>query len=514
MKHLSVSELWQFKSAELEADARLDVQTHLQLCSKCSNQLEQVDASLAVLRDLPPVPELPEALSQRVERQLRLAESTVQPPWWAIASWWRPALAAMALAMALFALWSGFKFEKATTPPAVATGEQNPPRSRDLKSGDIDTSAHSADTDSKVTTPALSNEPPLFASVAKTKNASHRNSNTDTAKLKPAQQLAAGSVVKTEKDGALWMTLPDGTRAGLTGASEVTLTTLQSKAVALSVTSGSLAMDVPHREDRVLTVQAGAVSIRDLGTRFLVSREQERVLVAVEEGSVEVSMNGHSETLNAGAAIEWHDGHIDRHAWTGSTPKTSPERVKPVANPGAASLQAPPVELPKPDTAQAFNETAEAKLPVAKEDDTSTEPSSDPGEWNNLPAAAVPAPPPPPQVTASPTPKQNGVNVFGLRGIEQRLNELGRNIHMSTTLKRQDRAAAIVALGDAGDCQGVLIESELFFRDAYSFRDAYKETALEKQLRRSVLFQKARCLSKVGRVEEAEAVRRQINSIQ
>src|SRR5699024_2046404 len=119
---------------------------------------------------------------------------------------------------------------------------------------------------------------PLEAVVA-----SARDATTET-----AAKLGEGSIISTKSGGRVWMKLPDGSRAGLTGSSEVKLSTLKAKEVTLDITRGSLAMVVPHREDRVLLVRAGDVTVRDLGTRFLVQIEEGRTMVAVDEGEVAV----------------------------------------------------------------------------------------------------------------------------------------------------------------------------------------------------------------------------------
>jgi transmembrane sensor len=117
--------------------------------------------------------------------------------------------------------------------------------------------------------------------------------------------------VSTETGGSLWLQLPDGTKAGLTGATDVQLAKLDDKTLTLDVTRGSLAMVVPHREDRVLTVRAGDVEVKDLGTRFLVSREVARTVVAVEEGSVEVK----TPRLSSVSFACWVRSQAARRMW-------------------------------------------------------------------------------------------------------------------------------------------------------------------------------------------------------
>jgi hypothetical protein len=506
MKHLSHSQLWSLQQGELEPDARLELEAHLSLCVQCEARSQQVAESRALLSALPPVPEIPFELSQRVQRSLSLAEvAAPKLHWWSFDFSWRTATLTLACGAVAIAASTFLFRQRQDAPSSLPVITAILSRQETLEKTDTVNAEKTALPPAKTA--------PLYASVSKAKNA-RSAASADNATLKPNQQLAAGSTVKTESGGALWMKLPDGTRAGLTGSSEVTLKTLEASALALEVGQGSLALDVPHRTDRVLTVQAGPVLIRDLGTRFVVSKESEHVLVAVEEGSVEVVVDGKSETLQAGSAVEWNAGQLSRHPFKArtSTPVQTGSSPSPPPAAQSASLSQQPSSATQPSSAPQPAATADAEV---AEDDETTEPGSDPSEWNSLPTQKSAAP----QASGGSSPEPHAPSsgplpgAFGLRSIEQRVNELARNIHMSTTIQRQDRAAGIVALGDRGDCHGVLVEADLFFRDAYAFREAYKASSLEKQLRRSVLFQKARCLTKLGRTEEAEAARQQMQSI-
>ncbi len=487
MKHLSTAELWAYRKGELEGEGQLNAQTHLSLCESCQMQLGQVDFALSTIANLPPVPAIDEALALRVERELKFREAQPKLHWWSIEWKWQfvllPAAAACA-AVVVLALWpSSASVSPPLSPPSVAKVE-------------VPVAGQPNSVPVPRPTPERPAEKPLVAQVAKAKNASHVVGQT---------AVTEGSALKTEKNGALWLTLPDGSRAGLTGASAVTLSTLRASAVTFDVFSGSLVMNVPHRTDRVLTVNAGEVTVRDLGTRFVVSRNASRTLVLVEEGLVEVSAGGTTEVVKAGTVYEWHNGHghqqpVPTEKVTERTPELTGASVQPDSGTAVADNAAPLDMLTTPPIV--------AAAPV-EEDEASTEPVSNPAEWQTPPlVAAVPAPPAAVVQYGPPRPARQSNSPFGLNGVQQRLDEMARQLQMGTTVQRQARAAAIVNLGDAGDCHGVLVEAENFLRQNE------EETPLDKQLKRSVLFQKARCQAKTGRVDEAEATRRQMKSLE
>jgi hypothetical protein len=483
VKHLSSAELWAYRRGELDGEGQLNAQTHLSLCESCQMQLGQVDFALSTIAALPPVPAIDEALALRVERELKFREVQPKLHWWSFEWKWHfallPAAAAGCAALAL-ALWP----QHPSVSPPIATKIETP------------TALTPPAVQLAPPTPASPREKPLVAQVAKAKNASH---------VVGQAAVTEGSALKTEKNGALWLTLPDGSRAGLTGASEVTLATLRANAVTFDIRSGSLVMNVPHRTDRVLTVNAGEVTVRDLGTRFVVSRSAARTLVLVEEGLVEVSASGKTEVVKAGTVYEWHNGHGHQQAIAAD------KAAEPSAEQSGASVQ-PDSGLAAVDTAASNDVLTTPPIVAAAavpEDEASTEPFSSPEEWQA--PSAMPAVPTPPAAVIQygpPRPVRRSNAPFGLNGVQQRLDEMARQLQMGTTVQRQARASAIVNMGDAGDCHGVLVEAEHFLRQNE------EDTPLDRQLRRSVLFQKARCLAKTGRVDEAEATRRQMKSLE
>lgn len=74
---------------------------------------------------------------------------------------------------------------------------------------------------------------------------------------------------------------------------------------AISIESGAAYFEVRHDPSRTFTVQSGDFVIRDIGTRFSVTRRGRQVSVAVAEGLVDISWQGGPATeLKAGRMFE------------------------------------------------------------------------------------------------------------------------------------------------------------------------------------------------------------------
>ncbi|MDD5329391.1 MAG: FecR family protein [Sulfuricella sp.] len=87
------------------------------------------------------------------------------------------------------------------------------------------------------------------------------------------------------------ITLPDGSLAQLN--TDTRLTVEMSAGLRLvKVERGEALFAVAHEEARPFEVRAGSGTIRDIGTRFDVYRDEERVVVAVLDGEVEISLGG------------------------------------------------------------------------------------------------------------------------------------------------------------------------------------------------------------------------------
>lgn len=70
---------------------------------------------------------------------------------------------------------------------------------------------------------------------------------------------------------------------------------------------GEAFFKVIHNADRPFSVQAGNLSVRDIGTAFDVYKQADQVSVAVQEGVVEMSSQGESHELTAGQQLAYSD---------------------------------------------------------------------------------------------------------------------------------------------------------------------------------------------------------------
>lgn len=513
MSHVSSEQLWDFAAKGLSPDGAATVRAHLEFCPACQAQLDDVRQAQALVAMVPEPPPMPEAMARRVAAALtEHAEAAHREPWWktlfrfdgfrglALAS----AVAAVLLAFVAANLWPrpappqtpepvAKQDVPVTPPPPVVKPAPVPPARRQV------------------------------ATVASAKRASSRS-----AALAKAQVLESGATVKTEAGGSVWMQLPDGTRAGVAGSTEVQLASLTEKALTLEVTHGSLAMLVPHREDRVLTVRAGEVEVKDLGTRFVVSRELGRVLVAVEEGSVQVNAPGRVETLHAGQAADWNNGQL-------KVLLLQPRDVKPAA----VAPETPPIPAPvepavdgsAPASAARLEEQDDApppqvEAPVAAPVPPPTQANARPDEeWVALPPSGAtgatgpaPLPAPPAKVTTA-TPKTIsqgpltgpfGRDVdFTIRAVEQQVEGLRREAagvaNAVSSAFRQAQAGQIRKSAAAGDCETVLRESQAWIASSTG-QDSLAET-------RELLGYRARCLTFVGRAQEAAQVQKRIDEL-
>jgi hypothetical protein len=487
----STETLWAYAKGELTASDAARVKAQLDASPQAREALADVEASLSVLSLLPPVPAMPDAMARRVGAVL--AEKADEAAARSFGAWWRAlvsprfmvgALAACALA------FIGLRFLQ--TPAHLGEGV----------SSVATTTAPEIPTLAPVPVPVVvpSLPRPVRATVA-----SARKARTDSGSLQKAQTLETGSTVSTESGGSLWLQLPDGTKAGLTGATDVKLARLDEKALSLDVTRGSLAMVVPHREDRVLTVRAGDVEVKDLGTRFLVSYELARVVVAVEEGSVEVKTPKSTRVVTAGHAVAWHDEKLDLLTWPSSDaspplPGVTPAREKPEM-----------VSAPHPET---FVDVDDAEPASPNPEDEWGLPPNTIDEAPRAPPAQPPQTPPDSVVTVQPgaTPpsvrRNRRASGFSLKAIEENLQELERQVHIPfapiVSPVREQQARAIARLADIGNC-------ELVLREAQKWLSAPESGGLdEAPSKRMVLQQKVRCLNRLGRSAEAAEAQREI----
>ena len=495
----STETLWAYAKGELDASEAAQVKAQLDASPAAREALADVEASLSVLSLLPPAPPMPDSMARRIGAVL--AEKADEAAARSFGAWWKALLSprflvgaavACALAFVVFQL-----LEAPSTPGAgggVGPVANTPPQ-----------------------LPTLNPVPSLRAMPVKATVASARKAKTGSGALQKSQTLETGARVSTETGGSLWLQLPDGTKAGLTGATDVQLAKLDDKALTLDVTRGSLAMVVPHREDRVLTVRAGDVEVKDLGTRFLVSRELARVVVAVEEGSVEVKTPTSTRVVTAGHAVAWHDQELDSLTWPSNVPTTPP----------LPTGVTPPIQKPEPTPTLSAAPPSQPPAPV---DDVDVEPASPnpEDEWALPPSglAQTPVSPPPPappidappdtvvtvQPGAPPPPPTSRRNRrgsgFSLKMIEENLRELERQAHVPFapigSSSREQQARGVARLADVGNCELALLEAEKWLNAPAG------DVLEEAPLKRMVLQQKVRCLNHLGRSAEALEAQKQL----
>lgn len=482
--HLEHETLWSLAKNELDAAALATANQHLGACADCRVALEDIKLAQGVLFDLPPVPAMPEPMARRIGQSL--AEAADARAAKSFTSWWQSLFSPrfmLAAAMAVvLTIGAAYLFSRETT-------ALEPKRDEPIA----------------LPTPGLTPSPvplpaPNPAPVAKKKlQVTVASAKKATAAKK--QLLDEGAVVSTQKGGSLWMQLPDGSRAGLTSASEVTLAKLERESLTLDVGKGSLALVVPHREDRVLTVRAGEIEVKDLGTRFLVSREPTLTVVAVEEGEVEVKSPAGTKVVKAGHAVTWREGKLAELDWE-PTPPPQPKAVAPqpqaVQTDGAVTSIARLDEDDDDDATSAIDETPTSppqETVAQPPPDRTVEPVDD--QWAALPEQKKL----PPISTFAPPKKERG---FSLRNLERKLREIGSVI--TTPNGREARAREVMSAADAGDCQYALKLADAWMSEPVT------GLKTEASMRRGVQLQQVRCLNHLGRKDDAAALQKMIDS--
>ena len=485
MSHLEHDTLWALSRSELPATETQSAQAHLAQCAECRVSFEDVQLAQNVLSVLPEVPPMPEQMARRVGT--RLAEAADARAAKNFTSWWQSLFtprfvfaAALATVLVITGAWLLASVNAPDQVSPIATPTPAP---------------------SALPAPQVNPRPParkLSATVASAKKSTANK----------LQVLAEGSTVSTQSGGSVWMKLPDGSRAGLTAASEVKLATLEEKQLILELTRGSLAMVVPHRLDRVLTVRAGDLEVKDLGTRFLVSRDASRTLVAVEEGKVEVKTPTGTREVTANHAVTWSGGQLVELPWEASAPAAAP---LPVATNPPEQVIVP--EEGQPNSIARLSETEE-------EDDSSPPPPEDVQEqlppdltpvaadeqWAGLPQKAPP--PQPLGYTPALVPPRRAVTAtektFSLKNLERKLRAVGSAI--TSPNMREAGVRNIVKAADAGDCLFALQLADRWLSEPVTGAIG------EPTMRRNVRLQQVRCLNHLGRKDDAATLLKLIDS--
>ncbi len=480
--HLNRDALWDLASA---ANLPKDMQAHLSTCGDCQVQLAQVKQARALLhfRAAPPPPLNPVA-ARRIGAVLKeAAEQQLQPKgWWPFSFSFGWAVAGVAALVLAILLWN----QAQLSPPSMPIAHQEAPKP----------DAPQLAEKPKTLAPTPPNgvpdvRPKLLARVTGAKKAKSQDG-----KLLKAQTVAEGARVATETGGALWLALPDGSRAGLTGNTDLQLDKLDEKTLSFTLEKGNVMMVARHLPERAMTVKAGEIEVRDIGTRFLVSRDLNRVLVAVEEGVVEINAPGTRMTLKAGRSVEWREGQLREQAWAPAAPVTAKAAI--------ASPPTPAIEAFVADAGSAG--LAAAPNPQNPDD-----------EWgvpSNLPKTAIvaspgtapnPAEAEPPTYEAPPPAEDEEASVLSLAGLEQRLKKVTRAVQapfaaVGSTI-RETRSRDIGKLADEGNCEEALKRADLWLADKPSV------SSNESRWRRSVMVNQMRCYTRLNRTEDASRIK-------
>lgn len=117
------------------------------------------------------------------------------------------------------------------------------------------------------------------------------------------QLLPPEPVYYSASDGQRQIALASGTQVQLDQGTRIAVATGSSERV--DVIRGAIYVDVRHAGDKPLEVAAGDYVIRDIGTRFAVTRREAGASVAVEQGLVDISWPGHDPVrLAAGRMLD------------------------------------------------------------------------------------------------------------------------------------------------------------------------------------------------------------------
>jgi hypothetical protein len=473
--------LWAHAGGQLALADAARVDEHLRTCEACAQALAQVKAARSLVA-APAVPPLAPAQWKHLDRAVAAAaKKELERPKWLSFLFGQPVFAVAALAacaLLMFALWP----RPQPREPEVVVA---PPRAVPPKAPEREPAAA-----------------PTLARVVSAREAGALSAN---------EGVKVGATVGTAKKGELWLSFPDGSRAGVLGGSRLTLAAVEPSRLHLRLEQGSLLVDAAHVEGRAFEVNAGEIDIRVSGTRFLVERIEGRVLVAVSEGSVEVVSGERLYQVPAGRKLT-----LERSKATPGklAPREEDELslLAPLPPKHAAKPEVPPAaELPD-ESWKAFDAgvdagAAEVALPALAEAAPDAGPPSD-SEFAEYPGASTPpASAPDAGAVVKPAPVATAVQAddAGEKGLIEKL--LGFNLESPFPpigmSMEEYRLKGLQKLADVGQCEVALGRADAWL-EAYPGNGTPKRFELRKQ----VLFTKARCLSKLGRSDEAEAVRR------
>jgi hypothetical protein len=509
MSHLTSEVLWDAAKSPTAEQAE-----HLNGCAECQAKVMQVRSAQASLIPTP-VPPLPMTSARRIGRALEEAaqKELVKKPlfaWWPLS--FSPNWALAAVAAVLLAVLAARLMAPPPTLPEPIARHETPP-------APIAMPAPVPPAPTPVA-PAPAPKPQLAAAVMTARGAKKGDAPLDT-----KAELKAGDTVATSKSGELWMKLPEGSRAGLTPGSKLSIGSLTADQLALELDEGSVVVVARHLPERELKVTVGELEVRDVGTRFVVSRELNRAMVAVVEGVVEVKAPGETRQVKAGHIVRWQEGQLTEETYT--PVQLAPKSIIPAKE--AKASETPSI----PSQPQTKLEVEPPTTPVAEAAKETAKPDgSNPDEWGKYAPADTTGRPPEPPLQGKPVPAVGGTadastSTVAVKEPEKKdekaeepeddsppgpIDLLKMGIRggvklakkLTSNSPRQREVREIGELTDGGNCEETLKRADEWLQADPS------ESSEEPTWKRQVLVNKMRCYRILHRDTEADAIKKEL----
>ncbi|PZR05548.1 MAG: hypothetical protein DI536_32030 [Archangium gephyra] len=279
-------QLWSFATKELELGEHRFIQSHLDDCPECVEQLAAIQVAQEALElaraATPKVAwlKVDERIGAMVEK--RLARQARRPMFVRLAF---VGAFSMAAAIALFFF----------TRPQPAEVELVPP---------------------------VASVPEAWARVDRAEGLSLVNGGGE---IVDGTELRGGDVLRTSMVGRAFVHLPDMSHVRVGGGSQVTLTRSDADDVALTLERGMVAVRASHQPRKDFVIHTGGVSVHVVGTVFGVTNDADAVEVSVTEGKVRVELpNGEQLFVEPGQRLRF-DSHTQKVKRLKVTPAASRE---------------------------------------------------------------------------------------------------------------------------------------------------------------------------------------------
>lgn len=134
---------------------------------------------------------------------------------------------------------------------------------------------------------------------------------TGTTLRAQGEPVVVGEIVRTDDRSRVALAFPDGLSLRLDRNTSIEVVAAES----IALLSGAVYIDSPSANDKALTIETHAGSVRHLGTQYEVRAHADGIVVSVREGRVVISSNRGSNTAEAGEMLRLNTaGELTRHA--------------------------------------------------------------------------------------------------------------------------------------------------------------------------------------------------------